>query len=156
MKRNKRKVVPKKKSLGKFASAIELYCSDKLREAGINFSYEEKQFTLMDSFRFEHKYFKMTNKKKLMSDRTASIQQPIRYTPDFVCKKHKWIIETKGYLPSHHDFPMRWKLFLNHIMKNDLGYDVYLAKNKQQVDQAIIEILKSKNNESEWTKRSVL
>ena len=156
MKRNKRKVVPKKKSLGKFASAIEKYCSDKLREAGIDFSYEEKQFTLMDSFRFEHKYFKMTNKKKLMSDRTASIQQPIRYTPDFVCKDHKWIIETKGYLPSHHDFPMRWKLFLNHIMKNDLGYDVYLAKNKQQVDQAIIEILKSKNNESEWTKRSVL
>tara|TARA_R110000782_G_scaffold100800_1_gene187105 strand:+ start:243 stop:713 length:471 start_codon:yes stop_codon:yes gene_type:complete len=156
MKRNKRKVVPKKKSLGKFASAIEKYCSDKLREAGIDFSYEEKQFTLMDSFRFEHKYFKMTNKKKLMSDRTASIQQPIRYTPDFVCKNHKWIIETKGYLPSHHDFPMRWKLFLNHIMKNDLGYDVYLAKNKQQVDQAIIEILKSKNNESEWTKRSVL
>tara|TARA_R110000787_G_scaffold24066_3_gene68581 strand:- start:682 stop:1152 length:471 start_codon:yes stop_codon:yes gene_type:complete len=156
MKRNKRKVVPKKKSLGKFASAIEKYCSDKLREAGIDFSYEEKQFTLMDSFRFEHKYFKMTNKKKLMSDRTASVQQPIRYTPDFVCKDHKWIIETKGYLPSHHDFPMRWKLFLNHIMKNDLGYDVYLAKNKQQVDQAIIEILKSKNNESEWTKRSVL
>ena len=156
MKRNKRKVVPKKKSLGKFASAIEKYCSDKLREAGIKFSYEEKQFTLMDSFRFEHKYFKMTSKKKLMSDRTASVQQPIRYTPDFVCKDHKWIIETKGYLPSHHDFPMRWKLFLNHIMKNDLGYDVYLAKNKQQVDQAIIEILKSKNNESEWTKRSVL
>lgn len=82
-----------------------------------------------------------------MSDRTASIQQPIRYTPDFVCKDNKWIIETKGYLPSHHDFPMRWKLFLNYIMKNDLGYDVYLAKNKQQVDQAVIEILKSKSNE---------
>ena len=156
MKKNKRKSSLKKKSLGKFASAIELYCSDKLREAGIDFTYEEKQFTLMDSFRFEHKYFKMTNKKKLMSDRTASVQQPIRYTPDFVCKDHRWIIETKGYLPSHHDFPMRWKLFLNYIMKNNLGYDVYLAKNKQQVDQAVIEILKSKKNESEWIKRSVL
>ena len=94
--------------------------------------------------------------RQLMSDRTASVQQPIRYTPDFVCKDHRWIIETKGYLPSHHDFPMRWKLFLNYIMKNNLGYDVYLAKNKQQVDQAVIEILKSKNNESEWIKRSVL
>jgi len=147
MKKNKRKSSLKKKSLGKFASAIEKYCSDKLREAGIKFTYEEKQFTLMDSFRFEHKYLKMTNKKKLMSDRSNSIQQPIRYTPDFVCKDHKWIIETKGYLPSHHDFPMRWKLFLNHIMKNNLGYDVYLAKNKQQVDQAVIEILKSTSNE---------
>ena len=84
-----------------------------------------------------------------MSDRSNSVQQPIRYTPDFVCKDHTWIIETKGYLPSHHDFPMRWKLFLNHIMNNSLGYDVYLAKNKQQVDQAITEILKSTSNEPE-------
>jgi very-short-patch-repair endonuclease len=152
MKRNKRKQAPKKKSLGKFASAIEKYCSDKLRESGIEFSYEEKQFTLMDSFRFTNKYFKMTNKKKLMSDRTDSMQHPIRYTPDFMGKDHKWIIETKGYLPSHHDFPMRWKIFLNHIMENNLGYDVYLAKNKQQVDQAVTEILKSIQDDSEETK----
>jgi len=152
MKRNKRKSSLKKKSLGKFASAIEKYCSDKLREAGIPFTYEGTEFKLMDSFRFKHKYFKMTNKKKLMSDRSNSVQQPIRYTPDFVCKNHTWIIETKGYLPSHHDFPMRWKIFLNHIMKNNLGYDVYLAKNKQQVDQAVTEILKSMRDESEGIK----
>ena len=91
-----------------------------------------------------------------MSDRTNSVQQPIRYTPDFMGKGHKWIIETKGYLPSHHDFPMRWKIFLNHIMENNLGYDVYLAKNKQQVDQAVTEILKSIKDEAEWTKRDVL
>ena len=158
MKRNKRKKTskPKKKSLGKFKSSIEKYCSDKLRESGIAFSYEEKQFTLMDKFRFENKYFKMTSKRKDMSNRSNSIQQPIRYTPDFVCKNHTWIIETKGYLPSHHDFPMRWKLFLKHIIDNDLGYDVYLAKNKQQVDQAVAEILKSINDESDWTKRDVL
>ena len=152
MKRNKRKSSLKKKSLGKFASSIEKYCSNKLREAGIEFTYEETEFKLMESFRFEHKYFKMTNKKKLMSDRSNSVQQPIRYTPDFVCKDHTWIVETKGYLPSHHDFPMRWKLFLNHIMNNNLGYDVYLAKNKQQVDQAITEILKSMSNEPKRTK----
>ena len=156
MKKNKRKSSLKKKSLGKFASAIELYCSDKLREAGINFSYEKSSSPLWILFRFEHKYFKMTNKKKLMSDRTNSVQQPIRYTPDFMGTDYKWIIETKGYLPSHHDFPMRWKLFLNYIMKNNLGYDVYLAKNKQQVDQAVTEILKSINDEAEWTKRDVL
>ena len=147
MKRGKRKTKSKKKSLGKFASAIEKYCSDKLRESGIAFSYEEQQFILMESFRFPHKYFKMTAKKKEMSDRTNSVQQPIRYTPDFVGKDSKWIIETKGYLPSHHDFPMRWKLFLRHIMDNNLGYDVYLAKNKKQVDQAILEIKKSMSNE---------
>ena len=102
---------------------------------------------LMEKFRFENKYFKMTAKKKDMSDRSNSIQQPIRYTPDFVAKDGSWIIETKGYLPSHHDFPMRWKLFLKHIMDNNLNYDVYLAKNRQQVDQAISEIKKSMSNE---------
>ena len=147
MKRAKRKKPSKKKSLGKFKSYIEKYCSDKLRESGIAFSYEEKQFTLMDSFRFPHKYFKMTAKKKEMSDRTNSVQHPIRYTPDFVGKDYKWIIETKGYLPSHHDFPMRWKLFLRYIIDNKLDYDVYLAKNSKQVDQAILEIQKSMKNE---------
>ena len=142
-KKQRRKRSSKKKSLGKFKSAIEKYCSDSLRSAKIPFNYEEQEFMLMDKFRFENKYFKMTAKKKEMSDRSNSIQQPIRYTPDFVAKEGSWIIETKGYLPSHHDFPMRWKLFLKHIMDNDLNYDVYLAKNRQQVDQAISEIKKS-------------
>jgi hypothetical protein len=34
-------------------------------------------------------------------------------------------------------------------MQNNLGYDVYLAKNKHQVDQAVTEILQSINDESE-------
>tara|TARA_R110002124_G_scaffold168730_1_gene336310 strand:+ start:253 stop:702 length:450 start_codon:yes stop_codon:yes gene_type:complete len=146
-KKLKKKLKPKKKSLGRYKSSLEKYCSDKLRESGIAFTYEEDKFLLMESFRFEHKYFKMTPKGKLMSDRSNSIQQPIRYTPDFVGKDSKWIIETKGYLPSHHDFPMRWKIFLKHIMDNNLGYDVYLAKNNKQVDQCILEIKKSIENE---------
>tara|TARA_R100001086_G_C11780383_1_gene243460 strand:+ start:325 stop:771 length:447 start_codon:yes stop_codon:yes gene_type:complete len=146
-KKQKRKRSSRKKSLGKFKSAIEKYCSDSLKSANIPFNYEEQEFMLMEKFRFENKYFKMTAKKKDMSDRSNSIQQPIRYTPDFVAKDGSWIIETKGYLPSHHDFPMRWKLFLKHIMDNNLDYDVYLAKNRQQVDQAISEIKKSMSNE---------
>jgi len=146
-KKQKRKRSSRKKSLGKFKSAIEKYCSDSLKSANIPFNYEQQEFMLMEKFRFENKYFKMTAKKKDMSDRSNSIQQPIRYTPDFVAKDGSWIIETKGYLPSHHDFPMRWKLFLKHIMDNNLDYDVYLAKNRQQVDQAISEIKKSMSNE---------
>tara|TARA_Y100001973_G_C5147868_1_gene306412 strand:- start:569 stop:1018 length:450 start_codon:yes stop_codon:yes gene_type:complete len=146
-KRNKRTSKSKKKQLGKYKSSIEKYCADQLRQHGIGFSYEEEQFTLVESFRFEHKYFKMTNKKKDMSDRTNSIQHPIRYTPDFVCKDSTWIIETKGYLPSHHDFPMRWKLFLKYIMDNEMDCEVYLAKNRLQVDQAIQEIKKSIDND---------
>ena len=142
-KRNKRTSKSKKNQLGKYKSSIEKYCADQLRQNHIPFSYEEQQFTLVESFRFEHKYFKMTSKKKDMSDRSNTIPQPIRYTPDFVCKDSTWIIETKGYLPSHHDFPMRWKLFLRHLVGKDSKTIVFLAKNGGQVDHAIQEILKS-------------
>jgi len=145
--KKKRTSKSKKKQLGKYKSSIEKYCSDALCYNGIPFNYEEKQYVLVESFRFKHKYFKMTAKKKEMSDRSDTIQQPIRYTPDFVCPDGKWVIETKGFLPSHHDFPMRWKLFLKYIIDNKLGCDAYLAKNKHQVDQAILEILKSTDND---------
>jgi hypothetical protein len=85
----------------------------------------------------------MTAKGKDMKDRTGSMVLPITYTPDFMGKKHNWIIETKGYLPSHHDFPMRWKLFLRHLLGLEEDYIVFLAKNRGQVDQCIKEIQQS-------------
>jgi len=129
--------------LGRYASSIEKYCADQLKEYGLAFDYEEETFELMDSFRFPNKYFKMTSKRKDMADRSGSVVLPITYTPDFVGRDHRWIIETKGYLPSHHDFPMRWKLFLRHLVGQDSNCIVFLAKNSGQVDQAIQEILKS-------------
>ncbi len=136
----------RKKNLGRYASSIEKYCADQLKEYGLAFDYEEETFELVDSFRFPNKYFKMTSKRKDMADRSGSVVLPITYTPDFVGKDHRWIIETKGYLPSHHDFPMRWKLFLRHLVGQDSNCIVFLAKNSGQVDQAIQEILKSIKN----------
>ena len=133
----------KKKQLGRYASSIEKYCADQLKEYGLAFDYEDHQFELMEKFRFPNKYFKMTAKGKDMMDKTGSVVLPITYKPDFVGRGHKWIIETKGYLPSHHDFPMRWKLFLRHLVAIDSEYIVFLAKNSGQVDHAIQEILKS-------------
>ena len=97
----------------------------------------------MERFRFPNKYFKMTAKGKEMTDRSGSVVLPITYKPDFVGRDHDWIIETKGYLPSHHDFPMRWKLFLRHLVGKDSKTIVFLAKNSGQVDHAVQEILKS-------------
>tara|TARA_R100000030_G_C3218462_1_gene115284 strand:+ start:118 stop:567 length:450 start_codon:yes stop_codon:yes gene_type:complete len=133
----------RKKHLGKYKSGIEKYCADQLKQFGLDFAYEEQTFQLVDRFRFPNKYFKMTAKGKTMADRSDSVVLPITYTPDFMGKEHNWIIETKGYLPSHHDFPMRWKLFLKHLVSTDSDAIVFLAKNSQQVDQAIHEILKS-------------
>jgi len=137
----------KKVNLGKFKSGLEKYCAEALDASGLEFNYEEKEFTLMDKFRYPYTYFKMTAKRKDMTNRTGKVQQPIRYTPDFMCKEGKWVIETKGFLHSHHDFTMRWKLFLKHIIDNDLKYMVFIAKNKQQVNAAIQEIQKSRNND---------
>ena len=150
MKRKKRastkKRTSKKKQLGRYASGIEKYCADQLKEYGLDFNYEETTFELQESFRFSNKYFKMTAKGKEMKDRTDSIVLPIKYNPDFMGKKHKWVIETKGYLPSHHDFPMRWKLFLHHLVGLKSDYIVFLAKNKSQVDKCIQEIIQSIKN----------
>ena len=79
MKRNKRKRPAKsKKKSGKYASSIEKYCADQLKEYGLAFDYEQTSFELMPKFRFPNKYFKMTTKKKHMTDRTGSVVLPIK------------------------------------------------------------------------------
>ena len=145
--RTRSKVKNVKKQIYKgitFQSKLELYCYKTLNSFKIPVDYEKTTFTIFDALVYPQACYEGT-KKKLYNK--GSKIRAITYTPDFVDPEGKWIIETKGYLPSHHDFPMRWKIFLNHIMNNNLGYDVYLARNKQQVDQAVDEILKSIQND---------
>jgi hypothetical protein len=128
----------RKRQLGRYKSSLEKYCADQLREFDIPFFYEETEFTLMDSFRHNGVYWKMTSKNKDMSDRSNKIVLPIKYTPDFIGKKHNFIIETKGYTPSHHDFPMRWKLFLKYLEEQNTPMPaLFIPKNKHQVDHTI-------------------
>ena len=153
MKRRKagttKKKPSKKKELGKYKSGLEKTCADLLSESKISFSYEEHDYLLMDKFRYEAVYWKMTPKSKTMSDRTSSIARPIRYKPDFVAKDESWIIETKGFIHSHHDFPMRWKLFMKYLI--NLGKPLpklFICKNKQQIEHAI-SIIKTSSIERE-------
>jgi len=128
----------KKRQLGKYKSGLEKSCADLLKEEKIEFDYEKLEYVLVEKFRHQGVYFKMTPKAKEMKDRTASMILPIKYTPDFVAKDGSWIIETKGYTPSHHDFPMRWKLFLKHLNDQDEPIPMlFICKNKQQVAEAI-------------------
>ena len=119
----------KKRQLGKYKSGLEKSCADLLKEEKIEFDYEKLEYVLVEKFRHQGVYFKMTPKAKEMKDRTASMILPIKYTPDFVAKDGSWIIETKGYTPSHHDFTM-----------NDQDAPIpmlFICKNKQQVAEAI-------------------
>lgn len=150
MKRRKngtsRRKTAKKRNLGKYKSGLEKTCADLLAESGIKFAYEEREFVLMDSFRYEGVYHKTTPKAKDLSNRSGKVVLPIKYTPDFVAPNGGWIIETKGYTPSHHDFPMRWKLFLQYLSQSEEDVPaLFICRNRHQIEQAI-EIIKDLPN----------
>jgi len=109
----------------------------------IAFMYEEIDYTLQDAFVYNGVYMKMTKQSKELSDRTNKTVLRIGYTPDFVGKDHNFIIETKGFTPSQHTFPLRWKMFLK--MLHERGGQMpalFMPKNKQQIDETIEEILR--------------
>lgn len=127
-----------KRNLGRYKSSLEKYCADQLAEHKIPFMYEEEEYVLIDGFSYDMTYWKMTQKSKVMSNMTNRKVLPIKYTPDFVGKDHNFVIETKGWTPSQHTFPIRWKLFLRYLKEGgDKLPALFMPKNKQQVDETI-------------------
>lgn len=119
-----------------------------LRDMGLDFEYEPKEYPLSDSLRYEGIYYKMTPKGKTLLDKSSKLIQPIRYTPDFVCKDESWIIETKGWNKSNPDFWIRWKLFLSHLIEtrsDDLPM-LFVCKNTKEVQEAAEIIKKNLKN----------
>jgi fructose-1,6-bisphosphatase/sedoheptulose 1,7-bisphosphatase-like protein len=70
----------------KFKSKLEVYCYQKLEEAGITFTYEGITYELLPQIEFKY------------NDKTTNTVLPLTYTPDFVGKD--FIIECKGYADS--------------------------------------------------------
>ncbi len=121
-----------------FASKIEAYTYSHLKSAGLEFSYESDSFTLMDSFRYDGVQFKSVKSKKDLVDYSGKLTRAITYKPDFVSHTHKFVIEVKGFIPSQHTFPLRWKLFLRYLMNNNMGdYTLYIPRNQSQVNEMI-------------------
>lgn len=140
MARKKGAVNSKKKTIDgiTFASSLEAYCYERLKEAGLQFEYEGKKFELLPSAQYSGVYFKSVPKAKQMKSYQGKKVHPLTYTPDFFSSQHKFIIETKGYVPSQHTFPMRWKLFLHHLNENGMGdYKLFLPRNQEQVRDMI-------------------
>lgn len=103
-----------------FRSGLEVYCYQQLRKYGIYASYEEVSFTILDPFRYNNELIRKMS-----------------YTPDFV--GDTFIIECKGF--ANESFPLRWKFFKWFLYKNDLNFDLYLPRNKKEVDNVILNIL---------------
>ena len=121
-----------------FKSTLETYCYDCLKAAKLDFEYEPESFTLIESFRYPGVYHKSTRGKDFMTDATNKVVLSMKYTPDFVSHKHRFIIETKGFVPSQHTFPLRWKMFLKYLKDNDMDdYMLFIPKNKRQVEDTV-------------------
>ena len=95
-----------------FASGLEKYMYQALKEAKIKAEYEGEKYTLIDGFEFETaSYERQSNGKGEFTNRGNKKILPIKYTPDFV--GNEFIIECKGR--ANESFPIRWKLFKKFI-----------------------------------------
>ncbi len=111
----------------KFRSKLEAYTYSLLKQNNIFNNYEQFSFTLIDQFEW--------GDEKIRS---------ITYKPDFVGTG--WVIECKGF--KNDSFPLRWKLFKNYLKRNNLSPRLYLVKNQKEVNDAILDILKTTNHDN--------
>ena len=136
----------KKKDFGRYANGLEKHCGDSLKLAGFEFNYEDK-FTIMEGFKYPSPYFKATPKSKELKDVSSRAILPITYKPDFHLPNEKVIIETKGFVRANDSFPLRWKIFMNYLMSEEMSdYSLFIPRNKKQVND-IIDIL------NQWKKK---
>lgn len=122
-----------------FKSKLELYCYQRLKEAGISADYEVHRFNLLDKFEYGGESFE-SHKIKGVKDFVAVSKnvRAITYTPDFVNLDKGFIIEVKGY--ANDVFPIKWKLFKSIMSKKKMT--LFLPSTQKQVRDTI-EIIKS-------------
>ena len=126
----------------KFRSKLELFTYNQLKLNSIPFSYEKERFVIIDSFRYEADCHE--KKKKKGKNTFVKVSNKITqatYLPDFTNLNDGWIIECKGLRTEA--FNLRWKLFKNYLVKNDLNYELYMPGTKKQVLETV-NIIKNK------------
>jgi hypothetical protein len=134
--RKKGPVVAKKTTFDgiNFASGLEKYTYIALKKEKLFEKYEGEVFQLVEGFSFENEaYEKQANGKGDFTNRGQKKILGIKYTPDFTGKDY--IIECKGR--ANESFPLRWKLFKQHIMKTDDKRTLYKPQNQKDVDMMI-------------------
>ncbi len=117
----------------KFRSGLEVFCYQKLKEANLDFEYEQRTFILQDGFTYSTPCLQSKNvknklskkKNKLLVESETHKLRPITYTPDFVSISNKagWIVETKGRIDDP-TWSIKSKMFKLYLERN--GYKVYL------------------------------
>jgi hypothetical protein len=126
-----------------FASGLEKFMYKSLKDAKIEFRYEDESFELLPSFNFNNDcYERQSNGKGDFINRGNKKVLNIKYTPDFIGED--FIIETKGR--ANESFPLRWKMFkyLMHLMNDKRT--LYKPQNQDQCLETVKLILKKRKD----------
>ena len=124
-----------------FASGLEKYMYQALKDAKIKALYEGATYEVFSGFEFPNVCVeRCANGKGEFKNRGDKKILPIKYTPDFV--GDKFIIECKGR--ANESFPMRWKLFKRMINISRPYVTLYKPQNQKECDQVIELITKNK------------
>lgn len=127
----------------KFASKLETYMYNLLKNNDIEFGYESEVFQLIEEFELENDCFEKSGRKP-MTLKTNKKIRGMQYTPDFV--SDSFIIETKGFRTD--SFSLRWKIFKAHLNKNKDNRVIYVPSNKAECDIVVKDILSRLSNDS--------
>ena len=124
-----------------FASGLEKYMYQALKNAKIKAEYEGKTYVLQESFAFDiDSYERQANGKGEMKNRGQKKILNIKYTPDFI--SDSFIIECKGR--ANESFPLRWKMFKKYVNDNLKHVILYKPQNQKECDKVIELIIKNK------------
>lgn len=115
-----RNATPKEVDGIKFKSTLEADMYEKFKELGIDVKYEEKTFTLLDSFRSPQIFYNRSSKGFKADFRPV---RQITHTPDFTYYNESGvlvIIEAKGY--ENDSYPTKRSFLRNLIALSDCMY----------------------------------
>tara|TARA_R110002096_G_scaffold18470_1_gene62881 strand:+ start:521 stop:970 length:450 start_codon:yes stop_codon:yes gene_type:complete len=126
-----------------FASGLEKYMYEALKDAKIKAQYEGRTFIVSKGFEFSNiSIERCGNGKGEFKNRGEKKILPIKYTPDFI--GDDFIIECKGR--ANESFPLRWKLFKKVVNKEQPHVIIYKPQNQKECDKTIELILKQQNS----------
>jgi hypothetical protein len=125
-----------------FASGLEKYMYQALKNADISAVYEGKTYIVFPEFEFPNiSIERCANGKGEYKNRGEKKILPIKYTPDFI--GDDFIIECKGR--ANESFPLRWKMFKKHVSIELPHVTIYKPQNQKECDKTVELILNSQN-----------
>ena len=126
-----------------FASGLEKYMYQALKDAKIKAQYEGKTFVVSEGFDFPNTSIeRCANGRGDFKNRGEKKILPIKYTPDFI--GDGFIIECKGR--ANESFPIRWKLFKKLVSTIKAPVILYKPQNQKECDKTIEFILEQRNS----------